>query len=111
MPMLLVFGALLRPARTTPAPNQLIRQQAIEAGKQEAATEQAKRRLAFALRHPSGPKAKETSAALHNLPAGSPVFVYRTKTKSWEGPLRFISIEGEAVVVQLKNRQRIFRSV
>lgn len=109
--MLLVFGALPRPARTTPAPNQLSRQGAIEEAKQATSQEQAKCRVAFALRHPSNPKAKEASERLHTLPDDSKVLVFRTTTKSWEGPFYFISTDGETVVVQMKNRRRIFRSV
>ena len=110
VPMLLVFGALPRPARTTPSPSQLMRQEAMEQAKKAVATEQAKRRLAFALRHPSSPKSKETSLALQNLPSGSLVLVYRTKSKRWEGPFRYISCEGETVVVQLQRGRRIFRT-
>lgn len=111
IPMLLVFGAIPRPARTILSPTQLERQKAIEAARHAAQHEQAKRRVAFALRHPSGPKAKEASAALQNLPPGSKVMVYRTKSKSWEGPFRFIDCEGETAVIQLPRGRRVFRSV
>lgn len=109
-PMMLVFGAVPRPARASPAPTQIERQTAIEQAKKEVVKEQAKRRLAFALRHPSGPKGKERSERLRKLPAGSPVLIYRTKTKSWEGPFKFISIEDETAVVQLNRGRKIFRS-
>ena len=38
------------------------------------------------------------------------MLVYRTTTKLWEGPFKFISIDGETVVVQLARGRRIFRS-
>ena len=108
-PMLLVFGALPRPARHMPSPTQIQRQQAIEKAKLEIQKEQASRRINFALRHTPTPKAKEKSAELYNLPSGAPVLVYRTTTKLWEGPFKFISIDGETVVVQLARGRRIFR--
>lgn len=75
VPMLLVFGALPRPARTTPAPTQLVAQRAMEEAKQAASHEQAKRQVAFAVCHPSNPKAKEDSERLHALTSGSKVLV------------------------------------
>ena len=110
-PMLLVFGALPRPARTTPSPTQLQRQTSIEEAKELVLQEQSKRRIAFALRHPGIPKDIETTNDLKDLPAGSLVLVYRTVTKKWEGPFKFISIDGETVVVQLPRGRKIFRSV
>lgn len=109
-PILLVFGALPRPARSTPSPTQLVRQAAIEEERKRASAEQAKLRLAFALKHPSRPKAKESSSLFHDLPSGSKVLVYRTKSKRWEGPYTYISSEGETIVVQLPQGRRIFRS-
>ena len=109
-PMLLVFGALPRPAQRTPSPTQVERQNAIELAKVEIQKEQASRRIKFALTHTNSPKAKEQSAYLRNLPSGALVLVYRTTTKGWEGPFHFISIEGETVVVQLHQGRRIFRS-
>lgn len=100
VPMLLVFGALPRPARTTPAPTQLHRQRFIEEAKKTVSTEQAKRWLSFALRHPSGPKAKEVSARLRSLPPGDDVLVYRTISKRWEGHFKYVSCDGETLVVQ-----------
>ena len=98
-PMLLVFVAFPRPARRSPSPTQLQRQNAIELEKTEIQKEQASRRISFALKHTSSPKAKETSAELFNLPSGAPVLVYRTTSKLWEGPFKFISMEGETVIV------------
>lgn len=110
VPMLLVFGALPRPARITPAPTQLHRQRVIEEARKAASTEQARRRLAFALRHPSGPKAKEVSAQLRRLPPGAAVLVYRTVSNRWERPFQFVSCDDETVIVQLPRGRRIFRS-
>lgn len=109
-PMLLVFGALPRPIRMTPCPTQLQRSAAIEEARRAVEKEQAKRRIAFAIRHPSNPKAKEMSSRLRDLPSRSPVLVWRTKPKLWEGPFRFISVEGETAVVQLNRGRRIFRT-
>ena len=109
-PMLLVFGAIPRPARMTPSPSQLDRQKAIEEAKKEVEQEQSRRRIAFALRHPSNAKAKEQSAQLRDLPAGSPVLVYRTTTKRWEGPFTYITSSGDTAVVQLTRGRRIFRT-
>lgn len=63
--------------------------------------EQEKRRVSFALRHPAIERNRKNTNALYSLPAGSSVLVYRTTKKKWEGPYKFISIEGETVVVQL----------
>lgn len=97
--MLLTFEALPRPARTTPAPNQLLRQRAIDEARTAAATEQAKSRLASALNHQSSPRAKDVSKRLHDLPRSPKVLVYRTASKPWEGPFRYVSAEGETGVV------------
>lgn len=83
--MLLVFEVLPRPARSTPAASQLLRQEAIESARTAATHEQAKRRVAFALRHPSGPKGKEVKATLKQLPPGSRVLLYITNAKKWKG--------------------------
>lgn len=53
---------------------------------------------------------KERSEILRNFPAGSPIFVYRTSCKSWEGPFKFTHTEGETVVVQLRSGFKLFRS-
>lgn len=108
--MLLVFGALPRPARTYPAPTQLRHVQAIELAKNSSTVEQAKMKLEFVLRLPSGPKGKEAIELLRNLPFGSVVLVYRTKPKSWEGSFKFVSVDDETAVIQLPHGRRIFRS-
>lgn len=45
-----------------------------------------------------------------HFPSGSPVLVYRKTTKKWEGPFRFIYIDGETAVVQLRRGRNIFWS-
>lgn len=109
-PALLVFGAIPRPARHTTSPDQSQRSAAIQKAVEAAETEQARRVLAFGLRHKTGGKGKEMSERLLKLPAGSPVLVYRTKPKEWTGPHKFISVRGETAVVQLDRGRRIFRS-
>lgn len=108
--MLLVFGALPRPVRSSTSATQLERQRAIEAATKEVQTEQTKRRISFALRHPASERNRKNTEALYNLPAGLPVLVYRTTTKKWESPHKFVSIEGETAVVQFSSGRRIFRS-
>lgn len=62
------------------------------------------------MKHSRGPIAGESSTSLRSLLAGSPVYVYRTRSNSWEGPFPLIQIEGETVVLQLPFGRRIFRS-
>lgn len=107
-PNLCVFGAIPRPARNIPAPQQLAGAQAIDAAMDEVAREQMKRKLAFALKY-CGPYGKERSD-LDALAFGQPVRVYRQKSKRWEGPFKFISKEGDTVCVQFLLGRRIFRS-
>lgn len=44
------------------------------------------------------------------LSPGSPVLVYITVPKIWEGPFKFISMEGETFTIQLSRGRKIFRS-
>lgn len=66
-PILLVYGALPRHARINPLQTQLKIQEAIEDAKLSVDMEQAKRRIDFAQRHPSGPKGKDHSRRLRDL--------------------------------------------
>lgn len=68
----------------------------------------AKMRVAFGLKHMNGPKAIETSIYLRQHPAGSPVLVYWTITKRWEGPLTFIGMDSEPAFVQTVRSRTIF---
>lgn len=52
--------------------------------------EQAKRRCAFVLRHPYGPKLMESVAVLHELPSISEVLMYRTKSRRLEDLFPYI---------------------
>lgn len=109
-PMFLVFVLLPRPIRTSPCPTQLLRSTAIEEAKRVVEKEQAKSRIAFALRHPGGPKAQEVSQILRDLPAGYPVLVFRTATKRLESPFKYVSVDGQTAVGQLNRDRRIFRA-
>lgn len=46
---------------------------------------------------------------LHSAPIGSKVLVYRTKTKSWEGPLSLLNIEDEKCTLQCPDGKKLFR--
>lgn len=109
-PMLFVFGSLPRPARTNPAPSQSRRRRTIQESKYAVLLEHANRRLAFALKHTSGPKAKEMSERLRDLPSRSPVLVYRKITKKWDGPFKYVSDDNETAVVQLRRGRKIVRT-
>lgn len=65
--------------------------------------------IAFGLRNSRLPKATESSEDLRMLPAGAKVLVYRTVTKHWEGPLKFIDIYGERGTVQTNRGRCIFQ--
>lgn len=110
-PLLLVFGALPRPAWTHPSLTTFYRQRTIEDSRKLFSTKGAKKRLAFALRHPFGAKEKENSQRLLDLPSSSPVLLYLTNSRKWEGPFLYISIEVETVVVQLNKGRIIFHSI
>lgn len=71
----------------------------------------ARLRVDFESRNQSGPKAKEATSILRDLPSGSLVLVYRTIKKNWDSPFMYIYIEGETVVVKLHGGGRIFRSI
>jgi hypothetical protein len=68
----------------------------------------ARAKIAVAMRY-KGPFGRER-VDLNELPYGSPVRVYRENTKKWEGPFRFISVDGDTVCVELPNGRKIFRS-
>lgn len=109
-PILLVYGALPRPIRANSTQSQIDRARAIDAATKEVEKEQSRRRISFGLRHNGSPKANEDNNMLRELPAGSPVYLYRTRTKLWEGPHIFVSIDGETVIVQTPAGRKIFRS-
>lgn len=85
--MLVVFGALSRSAKTTPFPNQLARQRSIQEVRTVAKHEKAKRRFAFALRHPSGPKGRnQHSNSINYRPARSSLYIGLRRSNG-RGPL------------------------
>lgn len=109
-PTLLVFGIIPRISQRHPAPSQVERAKAIDSAMDLVRKEQAKRRIAFGLRHGSGPKGVEQSEELRKLPSNSPVLVYRETENKWLGPYPLIQVDGETVVVQLPSGRKIFRS-
>ena len=109
-PTLLVYGTIPRPARRTPAATQIQRADAIRKGMEEVRKVIAKRKISFALKHPCSKEAQEQERRLRLLPAGSPVRVFRTKSKKWEGPFPFISIDDGVAVIQMPRGRKLFRS-
>jgi hypothetical protein len=107
-PTLCVFGALPRPARVIPAPTQLLRAKAIDEAMNAVSSAQAKAKIAFGLRY-KGPYGGERSD-LSSLVFGSPVRVYRTGTNLWDGPFKFVSIDGDVVCVETPAGRKIFSS-
>ena len=45
-----------------------------------------------------------------SLPFGATLLVYRTNTNRWEETLKYVTMDGETVVVQLESGREIFRS-
>lgn len=109
-PTLLVYGSIPKPPRLGSAETQMARAKALDMALDAVQKEQAKRRVAFALRHPSSPKAKEHEENLNKLPSGSPVLVYRERSRSWEGPFSLVHVEGSTAVIQLPKGRKIFRT-
>lgn len=109
-PMLLIFGAIPRPARNTPSATQMERAQTIDHSMDEVIKIHAIMRLEFGLKDTGGPKGVENSDYLRQLPSGAHLLVFRTTTKKWEGPLTFISVDGKTLVFQTRNGRLIFLS-
>jgi hypothetical protein len=70
-------------------------------------SEYAKRKVSYALRH-RGPVGRERKD-LECLPYGAKIAVYR-EGKGWTGPWRFVSIDGDTVVVLTGHGRKLFRS-
>lgn len=68
------------------------------------------RKIAFALKHPSSETAQKIEEKLKRLPAGSPVPIYRERSKTREGWNAFVNIYEGFVVVQMQNGRQLFRS-
>lgn len=62
------------------------------------------------LRHTETKKAVESPQSLRENSAGSPVLVYRSTSKTWEGPVKIIQMDGETVLDQMGRGRKIFRS-
>lgn len=80
-PILLVFVIIPRPAQQTPQRLKFNAEMMIERTINEVSEIHSKVRVAFGLKHFGRPKRIEQSKYLRNLPAGSPVLVYRTTSK------------------------------
>lgn len=107
-PTLLVYGAIPRPPRKTPADSQMCRAKTIDAASDAVQKEQAKHRLAFALKHTKGTKSKEQEGVLHKQPSDTSVLVYRQKAKGWEGPFPLVTMNDRTAVIQLPSGRKIF---
>jgi Reverse transcriptase (RNA-dependent DNA polymerase) len=107
-PTLCVFGAIPRPARVIPAPTQLARAKAIDAAMDSVEKYHAKAKIAFGLRY-KGPFGRERHD-LEKLSYGARVRVFREGTKRWDGPYKFVSIDGDTVCVELPIGRKLFRS-
>ena len=107
-PTLLVFGSYPRPARAVRACTQVSRAAALESAAKEVARIHAEKKVAFALRY-RGPYGRGRDD-LARLNMGDEVLVYQDKSNKWEGPFRFIAIDGDTVTVEFPHGRRIFRS-
>jgi hypothetical protein len=106
-PTLLVYGSLPRPARNIPAATQVERARAIESVRNAVAHEYAKRKVSYGFKH-RGPVGRERGD-LERLHFGAKIAIYRDD-KGWTGPERFVSLDGDTVVVQMFNGRKLFRS-
>ena len=89
-PTLLVFGCIPKPARNVPTSTQRQRAEALQSVTKELAKIYASTRVKFGLKH-KGPVGNERTD-LDDLFPGSLVLIYRTKSKSWEGPIQNLLI-------------------
>lgn len=108
--LLLVSGAIPRPARTVSAPSRLERAEIVEIALDEVVKDPFEAKVAFDLRHVKGPKCIGHFLRLPRLLAESSVLVFRTKSKRWEWPFKIVHVEEETVVVQMDHRKRMCRS-
>lgn len=77
----------------------------------EVEKEEAKRKIAFGLKHENVPKATESSAVFSSLPFGSSALVFRTTNRGLEGPAEFVKVDGRTFVVQLDKVWKTFKSI
>lgn len=109
--MLLIFGTIPPPARTTPSPIQLMWKNSIQDAKIAVEKEQLKRRIDLALRHYPGVLVmKDIFERMKDLPSGVRFLVYRKKPKRWEGPVNLILVERYTAVIRLNRDKKIFRT-
>lgn len=108
VPTLLVYGALpkLGFPSDKPAPDVHPRAIAVRKASDEMLRYFAKRQLSSGLASRNGPGVTD----VHKAPLGSKVLVYRTKSKSWEGPFRLLNLDRETVSVQCPDGPKQFRS-
>lgn len=106
-PALLVFDAIPRQVRRTTAPSQRERACLNDMLITEVEREQSRRKTST-LSSKGGLKDKETPGALRKPPAEVPVFVYRHYGKVWQGPSKFVPIEGETVPIRIRRGRKIF---
>eukprot|EP00171_Calliarthron_tuberculosum_P004960 IDg4960t1 len=97
VPTLLVYGALPRLGFPSDPPAQSTRNraQALKKATQEMSRYFASRQYKDAMKSRSGP----VVTAVHNLPLGSPVLVYRPKLDKYDGPFKLLSLDGETMTV------------
>ena len=72
----------------------------------EVAKIHAKRQMTDALRARNGPD----TMPIHDTPIGSDVLVWRAHQRTWTGPFRLISMEGETCTIEMPNGHSSFRS-
>lgn len=74
-PMLLVYGAIIRPERITQAETQMRRAEGLETSMKEDTKEQVMRHIKFGLKHVGGLRALERTEEINRLPAGKRAWV------------------------------------
>lgn len=92
---LCVSGSTPRLAKIASSPNQAHRAKVVHLAMNEIQKDLARRKIAFAAKY-HGPYGSER-IYLDNLSLGSPVLIYHTRTKKWEGPFYFVSKDGGTV--------------
>lgn len=106
--MLLVFGTNSRSVRKIPAITQIKRGKVIDKEMQDISGGQARTRLAFELRHPSGPKGIQNRIVFEKLPAGAPVLVFREGPCACKLPHSCINIGNETLSEQMPRSRKQF---
>ncbi|KAI0996966.1 hypothetical protein K3495_g11217 [Podosphaera aphanis] len=89
-----------------PAPTISQRAKAIKTAMVEVSKLYAQRQVSDALKSRNGPR----TDAIHALPIGADVLVWRIHEKKWNGPYKLIAINGETCTIKLPNGNTNFRS-